>query len=136
VPANIKECILLTDDGSENYGEVNQLISASNNPKINHVIAQADIHFSNSMIEAANKQLKYRFLYHQKINDYSILNEYVNKAILDFNNRPYAVLNGLTPIEVLQGKRYNKEIQNNLLSIAKQKRIHENQKMKCCIRSF
>ena len=48
----------------------------------------------------------------------------------------HAVLHGLTPIEVLQGKRYNKEMQNNLLNIAKQTRIFENQKMKCCFGSF
>src|ERR1035438_10911202 len=96
---------LLTDDGSENYGELKQWIKACDNPKISHVIAQVDIHFSNSMIEAANKQLKYRFLYHQKINDSSKLDEYVEKAVSDFNNRPHNVLNGLTPIKVLQGKR-------------------------------
>lgn len=62
VPANIKECMLLTDDGLENYGEVKKWIEVSDNPKINHVIGQVDIHFSNSMIEAANKQLKYRFI--------------------------------------------------------------------------
>jgi len=88
------------------------------------------------MIEAANKQLKYRFLYHQKINDYTRLGKNVDKAILDFNHRPHDVLNGLTPIEVLQGKKYNKEIQNNLLCIAKQTRILKNQKMKCCTNSF
>ena len=136
LPSCVRECTLLTDDGSENYGEVKQWIGANANPKINHVIAQADIPFSNSMIEAANKQLKYRFLYHQKINDYSKLDAYVEKAILDFNYRPHAVLNGLTPIEVLQGKRYNKAIQNNLLCVAKQTRILENQKMKCCKGSF
>jgi putative transposase len=136
LPGGVRECMFLTDDGTENYGEVKQWIKASDNPKINHVIAQVDIHFSNSMIEAANKQLKYRFLYHQKINDYSRLGEYVDKAILDFNHRPHAILNGLTPIEVLQGKSYNKETQNNFLSLAKQKRILENQKMKCCFGSF
>ena len=88
------------------------------------------------MIEAANKQLKYRFLYHQKINDFSKLDEYVNKAILDFNNRPHNILEGLTPLEVLQGKSYDKKIENNLLSLAKQTRIRENQKVKCCIGSF
>jgi len=136
VPANIKECMLLTDDGSENYGEVKKWIEVSDNPKINHVIAQVDIHFSNSMIEAANKQLKYRFLYHQKIKDYSSLDQYLKKAIEDFNHRPHAILNGLTPIEVLQGKSYNKETQNNFLSLAKQTRILENQKMKCCRGNF
>jgi putative transposase len=136
VPANIKECMLLTDDGSENYGEVKKWIKVSDNPKINHVIAQTEIHFSNSMIEAANKQLKYRFLYHQKIKDYSSLDQYLKKAIEDFNHRPHAILNGLTPIEVLQGKSYNKETQNNFLSLAKQTRILENQKMKCCMGNF
>ena len=43
---SVSECMLLTDDGSENYGEVKQWIKASNNPKVNHVIAQADIPFS------------------------------------------------------------------------------------------
>ena len=83
-------------------------IKVSDNPKINHIIAQTEIHFSNSMIEAANKQLKYRFLYHQKIKDYCSLDQYLKKAIEDFNHRPHAILNGLTPIEVLQGKSYNK----------------------------
>jgi hypothetical protein len=35
--------MLLTDDGSENYGEVKKWIEVSDNPKINHVIAQVDI---------------------------------------------------------------------------------------------
>lgn len=105
-------------------------------PKIRHVIAQADIPFSNSMIEAANKQLKYRFLYHQKITDISHLKGYLNKAILDFNHRPHGVLNGLSPMEVLQGKTYDKETQNNLLSLSVQRRISENQKLKCCTGSF
>jgi putative transposase len=70
-------------------------IDASANPKINHVIAQTDIHFSNSMIEAANKQLKYRFLYHQKIKDYSSLDQYLQKAIEDFNHPPSCYLEWL-----------------------------------------
>lgn len=35
-------------------------------------------------------------------------------------------------MEVLQGKSYSAELLNNLLSVAKQTRIRENQKMKCC----
>ena len=136
LPAGIKECILLTVDGSENHGELKEWIGACGNPKINHVIAQVDIHFSNSMIEAANKQLKYHFLYHKKTNDYSGLDKYLTEAILDFNHRPHAVLNGLNPMEVVEGKVYNKETQNNELSRAKVKSIIENQKVKCCIGSF
>ena len=88
------------------------------------------------MIEAANKQLICRFLYHQNINDFSKLDEYLNKAIRDFNHRPHSVLNGLTPIEVLQGKSHSKEAQHKLLSFAKQTRIRENQKLKCCVCTF
>ena len=104
VPAKMSQCMLLTDDGSENYGVAHHWIKNTDHPKIDHVIAQADVHYGNSMIEAANKQLKYRFLYHQNINNFTKLDEYLNKAILDFNYRPHGVLNGLTPIEVLQGK--------------------------------
>src|SRR5450631_1142929 len=128
--------MLLTDDGSENYGEVIQWITGSDAPKIRHVIAQVDIHYSNSMIEAANKQLKYRFLYHQKINNFPNLENYLSKAILDFNHRPHGVLNGLSPMEVLQGKTYNKENQNNLLSLSVQRRISENQQLKCFMGSL
>jgi putative transposase len=136
VPANISECMLLTDDGSENYGVAKQWFAGCDAPKIRHVIAQVEIHYSNSMIEAANKQLKYRFLYHQKINNFSHLKGYLSKAILDFNHRPHGVLNGLTPMEVLQGKTYDKGTQNNLLSLSVQRRISENQKLKCCAGSF
>jgi hypothetical protein len=61
VAAIIEECMLLTDDGSENYGELKKWIKVSDNPKINHVIAPTGIHFCNSMIEGPNKQLKYVF---------------------------------------------------------------------------
>ena len=63
-PADIGDCQLISDDGSENYGPVKQFILNSKRPTIQHLIAQRDIEFSNSMIEAANKKLKYNFLYH------------------------------------------------------------------------
>ena len=128
--------MLLTDDGSENYGITKQWLNRGGDLKIKHTIAQVDIHFSNSMIEAANKQLKYRFLYHQKIADFSQLEEYVSKAIEDFNNRPHAVLNGHTPMEVINGKSYDEEAKNKLLVLSRQARIIENQKLKCCGGSF
>ncbi|THU40048.1 transposase [Niastella caeni] len=53
------------------------------------------------MIEAANKQLKYRFLYHHYIADYDALAKYVEQSVNDYNIRPHHVLHGLTPNEVL-----------------------------------
>lgn len=126
LPSKINECTLLTDDGSENHGEVTKFVDGNDRPKINHLIAQVDVHFSNSMIEAANKQLKYRFLYHQKIGAYSQLKQYVDKAVEDFNNRPHHVLHGLSPMEVLKGKRYDKAAEKKLIDIAKQNRANEN----------
>ncbi len=132
LPSKVNECILLTDDGSENYGEAKKWIEENGHPKINHFIAQVDVQYSNSMIEAANKQLKYRFLYCQKISGYPQLEQYVCKAVLDFNNRPHHVLHGLSPMEVLNGKRYDVNIGKKLIQLAKQNRINKNQKLKCC----
>ena len=49
LPGSVSECMLLTDDGSENYGEVKQWIKACDNPKISHVIAQTCIYRSKSV---------------------------------------------------------------------------------------
>jgi hypothetical protein len=130
--SKISETMFLTDDGSENYGEAKQWILQNVNPKINHVVAQVDIHFSNSMIEAANKQIKYRFLYNQKIASYDQLLVYLPLAIQDFNNRPHHVLGGLSPLEVLKGKQLNAELEKSLIQKARQSRVAENQKLKCC----
>lgn len=51
----------IVDGGSENKAEVDSLIQNSN---INKIIAQKDIVFSNSMVEAVNKRIKYDFLFH------------------------------------------------------------------------
>ena len=132
LPSKVKECTLLTDDGSENYGEAKKFVDENDRPKINHLIAQVDVHYSNSMIEAANKQLKYRFLYHQPVSDYPQLEKYVPKAISDFNNRPHHVLHGLSPMEVLNGKRYDEVAERKSMIEAKHNRANENRKLKCC----
>jgi transposase InsO family protein len=131
-PAGIESCRLITDDGSENHGEVREFIQSSNHPVITHLIAQKDIEFSNSMIEAANKHLKYRFLYHQFIPDYNALESCIQKAVDDYNNRPHHALHGLTPLEVLNGKIPDKHAFAGLISRAKAARLVENRKIKCC----
>ena len=135
-PAGIENCQLISDDGSENYGPVNAFIENSQNPTIQHLIAQKDIEFSNSMIEAANKQLKYRFLYHHHIADYDALVKYVEQSVNDYNNRPQHVLYGLTPIEVLQGQTPNPNAYATKIQQARANRLTENKKIKCCFNSF
>jgi putative transposase len=135
-PAGIENCQLISDDGSENYGPVKEFIANSRSPSMQHLIAQKDIEFSNSMIEAANKQLKYRFLYHHRIADYDALVKYVEQSVNDYNNRPHDVLHGLTPLEVLQGKIPNPHAYSNQIQQAKTTRFIENKKIKCCYHSF
>jgi len=136
IPAQTSSCQLLTDDGSENAGTVKDWIAATTHPVITHLIAQQDIEFSNSMIEAANKQLKYRFLYHQHIADHPALIKYIDQAVQDYNNRPHDVLLGLTPLEVLNGSNYDKAANQQSALLAKSFRIIENKKTTCCYYSF
>lgn len=83
------------------------------------------------MIEAANKQLKYQFLYHQSIPDYESLKEFLQKAVEDYNNRPHHCLNGLTPLDVLNGKTFNKTYYKQQILNAKLNRIIENKRTNC-----
>ena len=88
------------------------------------------------MIEAANKQLKYRFLYHHHIADYDSLVKHVEQAVNDYNNRPHHALHGLTPNEVLQGAIPNPHAFASNIQQSKANRFIENKKNKCCYHSF
>jgi hypothetical protein len=136
IPSGITTCMLLTDDGSENAGPVKKLIKCTMSPCLTHLIAQRDIQFSNSMIEAVNKQLKYRFLYHQHIPDHSALVKYLQQAVEDYNSRPHDVLNGLTPFEVLEEKIFDKDGCQQAMAHTRNTRISENKKHTCCYYSF
>ena len=61
------QTIFLTDGGSENINTNVSSLLLSWNDTIIHRIAQRDVLFSNSMIEAFNKVLKHQFLHHRKI---------------------------------------------------------------------
>lgn len=135
-PAALEYSCLMTDDGSENFGVVQDFVKAADNPVLEHIIAQRDVEFSNSMIEAANKHLKYYFLYHKHIADFNSLSRWLPEAIGDFNNRPHHVLNGLTPLEVLNGKTTDKNVAIAQRQAAKTERIAQNKQQKCCNYSF
>lgn len=120
----------------ENFGVASDYISVARLPAIQHLVAQKDIVLSNSMIEAANKQLKCRFLYHQHIPDHEHLKQFVQQAVHDYNNRPHHNLNGLTPIEVLQRTRIDKTAQSHEIRLAQQQRLLKNKREKCCFPTF
>ena len=134
-PQAVQTCRVLTDDGSENQGAAHKFMEQTSTPSIQHLIAQKDIQFSNSMIEAANKNLKYRFLYHQQIPDIEALRKYLALAVEDYNNRPHAVLRGLTPLEVLHGKN-DALLPPAAITAGRLTRITANKQQSCCGYSF
>lgn len=99
------ETIFLTDGGSENINELVRSFIDSNSNKIAHRIAQRDVRFSNSMIEAFNKVLKHQFLYPKNIKSRNALEKYLDQAIITYNiNRPQWSLGGNTPLETFEGR--------------------------------
>lgn len=87
---------LITDGGPENT--FTDLLSTLDQP-IEHNIALTDIHFSNSLIEAHNKTIKYNYLYRMNIASGDELIKIFPTIVDDFNNRPHVSLHGLTPNE-------------------------------------
>ena len=126
----------MTDDRTENFGPVQEFLQSTENPSLQHIVAQRDVEFSNSMIEAANKNLKYRFLYHKQIPNFNSLCQYVAQAIEDYNYRPHDILGGLTPIEVLNGSKIDKDARHQEMLTARTTRIVKNKEQKCCSYPF
>ena len=98
----------MVDDGSENKAEVDTFI---NTAKINKVIAQKDTIFSNSIacpelvsgIEAVNKRIIYDFLFPGELQNFEQTVKQLEKAVKEYNNKPYQPLFDLTPNEVFNG---------------------------------
>ncbi len=120
----------MVDGGSENKAEVDTFIE---NSKINKVVAQKDVIFSNSMIEAVNKRIKYDFLFPAELQNFEQTKKQLEKAVAEYNDKPYHPLNGLTPNEVFEGKLPDKAMFKNEILRAKQLRIIENRKNICLI---
>lgn len=100
---------LITDDGSENKGALQEFI-ARPGMLWKKLIAQLDIIQSNSMVEAANKILKYRFLFHRSFETLAELQLVLSDILAEYNNMPLGSLSGLTPNEVLNGKIPDKKL--------------------------
>lgn len=117
---------LITDNGSEN-----KLLA--NIDGITHLIAQKDIIFSNSLIEATNKQLKYNYLYRQTIYTLSELKQHIAFAIDDYNHKPHDALNGLSPYEVFMQNKQPRTVNYTLQTEqAKRQRVITNKNSICC----
>jgi transposase InsO family protein len=122
--------VLMVDDGIENKGLVTDAIE-NNEIKINRLVAQKDIVFSNSMIEAVNKRMKYDFLFRTELLDFEQTSRYLETAVEQYNNRPHSALFGLTPKEVFNGAKPDKNLFKEQKKQAKLLRKEENKTLSC-----
>lgn len=119
----------MTDGGSENCNEVVKTVTKQQN--IKHLIAQKDIRFSNSGIEALNKILKHQFLHHMAIITPAHLEKATVETIEIYNTiRPHGALQGYTPNEAYDN---SKDFEWFTIAIEKQKaiRIEQNKANSC-----
>ena len=88
---------VFVDGGSENINEeVDKLIEAG---LMFRTIAQVDVDFSNSMIEALLHRMKNRHLYRVPLNSVNKLENETSFYINESNdNMPHVVLKGATPV--------------------------------------
>ena len=92
--------------------------------------------YSNSMVEAANRCLKYYCLFQMQIPDFASLQPALDFIVNDYNNRPNNTILGLSPFEVLENKSAHEIFLKSDATITKAQRIAENKKSNCCTQSF
>ena len=123
---------LVTDGGVENVNKTVQDFLNSTNPDIKHLIAQKDIPFSNSRIEAFNKIIKHQFLLPRYLENRKQLINALAEDISTYNTiRPQLSLQGNTPAETFSGKQLDINHYKTLFDNQKTLRITQNQQNKC-----
>jgi transposase InsO family protein len=101
-----KEAITFVTDGDvENVNTRVHDFLDTINQDIKCLVAQKDIHFSNSKIEAFNKIIKHQFLLPQNLTNRKQLETVLVADVLTYNTiRPQLSLQGNTPQETFLGK--------------------------------
>lgn len=121
---------LICDGGSENKGKVDSFVNKQVS-NIQKLIAKTDIIFSNSMVEAVNKRMKYDFLFTTKLLNIEQTIQYLIYAVEQYNNKPHSALFGLTPNEVFNGAIPSKSMFSNAIKQAATKRKEINLGQNC-----
>ena len=123
--------MVLTDSGSENVnGAVDDLLSGE---KLTRVLAQVEITFSNSMIEAFWRSLKHSWLYLHSLDSIAGLRRLVEFYVKAHNEVvPHSAFEGQTPDEVFFG--IGAEVPKNLSDArkkARERRMNANRTAQC-----
>lgn len=93
---------LMADDGSENFNaRVDALVDSG---ALKRVLAQREILFSNSMIEAWWRQLKHNWLYLNDLDTVSRVRSLIEFYVAEHNSKiPHSAFQGQTPDEMYFG---------------------------------
>jgi transposase InsO family protein len=94
---------VLADDGSENVnGKVDELVEAG---MLRRALAQTDVLFSNSLIEAFWRSMKHNWLFLNELNSFARLRSLIAFYVAEHNSKiPHSAFQGQTPDEVYFGK--------------------------------
>ena len=126
--------MLLVDGGTENNNSLVDQYMNSEGVSLKKIIAGRDIQFSNSMVEAQNRLIKYNYLFKHPFRDLQELERILDWIIKDFNHiRPHHSLGGLTPFEALNGTILPCEQWKFQMHEARETRILENTSQSCGI---
>ena len=127
----IKETTVVADSGTENVnGEVDELLK---DEALTRVLAQVEVTFSNSMIEAFWRSLKHSWLYLHSLDSLAALRRLIEFYVHQHNAvMPHAAFQGQTPAEVFFG--IGDDIASKLAEahrMAREKRLTENRSAAC-----
>lgn len=129
---NKEPIAFVTDAGVENVNNTVHEFIASTNLDIKHLIAQKDIPFSNSKIEAFNKIIKHQFLIPQNLANREQLDVALGIDVHTYNTiRPQLSLQGNTPVETFNGKTLDLKIYKSHFEVQKTERTTVNQQNRC-----
>ena len=122
---------LLADSGVENVNEA--VDAALNEMGISRVLAQVEIAWSNSMIEAWWKSLKHGWLFLNQLDTLAAVERLVAFYVQQHNEvMPHAALGGRTPNEVFRGEATDLQERVRVAHrAAVQERIAANQRLAC-----
>jgi transposase InsO family protein len=97
-----EETTVVADSGAENVnGEVDELLK---DEALTRVLAQVEITFSNSMIEAFWRSLKHSWIYLHNLDNFSALGRLIEFYVEAHNTvMPHSAFNGQTPDEMYFG---------------------------------
>ncbi|NRA64507.1 MAG: DDE-type integrase/transposase/recombinase [Pseudobacteriovorax sp.] len=125
---------IMPDKGSENLNDEVDILLREH--QLERIIAQIDVDFSNSMVEALFRRMKHSYLFKQSLSSLEVLQEKLQYYINESNFViPQSVLGGATPSEIFEG-RFGKQDLVQLADAHKEAikiRIATNQNANCGI---